>query len=146
MRDFLVRADIAASPEAVWAVLADVEHWPEWTASMQRVTRLDSGPLAQGSHLRVEQPKLLPANFTITEWQENRNFTWVSQNPGSSAVAGHVIEATGSGCTVTLTIHFNGLFGGLVGWLMRGLIGRYMAMEAQGLKQRAGQSARPAAS
>jgi len=35
--------DIAAPPGGVWAVIADVERWPEWTPTVTRLQRLDRG-------------------------------------------------------------------------------------------------------
>jgi Polyketide cyclase / dehydrase and lipid transport len=41
----------------VFAQLIDVERWPEWliASGIVRVERLDAGPLAKGSLLRIEQ-------------------------------------------------------------------------------------------
>jgi len=143
MREFIVRSEIAAPPETVWAILADLERWPEWTASMQSVKRLDSEAIGTGSRVRVLQPKLRPAVFTVTEWLPNRNFTWTSSTPGVTTVAGHLLEPATGGCKLTLSLRFDGLFGGLAGRLFRGLIQRYMAMEANGLKQ-SSEAVRPA--
>ncbi|HEX4329678.1 MAG TPA: SRPBCC family protein [Burkholderiales bacterium] len=136
MRDFIVRTAIAAPPQTVWPILADLERWPEWTASMQSVTRLDAGALGTGSRVRVAQPKLRPAVFTITEWQPERNFTWASSTPAVRATAGHLLEPSATGCDLVLRLRFEGWAGGLAGWLMRDLVERYMAMEGEGLKQR----------
>ena len=128
--------EIQAPPERVWAVLCDVECWPEWTASMKSVRRLEAGPLAVGSRARVAQPKLLPAVWQVTEFDPNRSFTWATRSPGVCAAGGHILEAHGSGSRVTLTLQFSGWLGPLMGRLMRGMSERYVAMEAAGLKQR----------
>jgi carbon monoxide dehydrogenase subunit G len=44
---FSVTVEIPAPPDRVWAVLADIERWPEWTPTVTRIQRLDRGPLAR---------------------------------------------------------------------------------------------------
>lgn len=48
---------IGRPPAEVFAHLTDVERWPEWliASGIVRVERLDTGPLAVGSRLRIEQ-------------------------------------------------------------------------------------------
>ena len=44
-----VSVNIDAPPEKVFAVLCDVERWPEWTSTMTSVQRMQSGSFAVGS-------------------------------------------------------------------------------------------------
>ncbi len=48
---------IGRPADQVFAHLTDVERWPEWliASGIVRVERLDPGPLAEGSRLRIEQ-------------------------------------------------------------------------------------------
>lgn len=103
---------------------------------MTSVQRLDSGPLAPSSRARIRQPKLLPAVWQVTALEPERSFTWTTGSPGVRVTARHSVEPTGNGSRATLSLQFEGLFGGLVARLTRGLNNRYLGIEAAGLKRR----------
>jgi uncharacterized protein YndB with AHSA1/START domain len=52
-----IETRIARPPEDVFEALTDVERYPEWliASGIVRVERLDPGPLAVGSRLRISQ-------------------------------------------------------------------------------------------
>jgi uncharacterized protein YndB with AHSA1/START domain len=133
---FSITTDIPAVPSRVWAILVDVERWPEWTPSVTRVMRLEQGPLAVGSRARIHQPRLLPATWRIVELAEGRRFAWVTGGPGVRAVAEHSVEPIDRGSRVTLSVRFEGLLASLVARLTRDLNRRYLELEAAGLRER----------
>jgi uncharacterized membrane protein len=127
-----VTSSVHASADRVWAILADVERWPDWTASMRQIV-LD-GPLAVGAVVKIRQPKLPATAWTVTEVTPGRSFVWESKAPGSRAVGEHEIRPTGDEtCDVRLSIDQSGPLGSLIGLLYRGLTKRYVQMEADGL-------------
>jgi uncharacterized membrane protein len=136
MRTFDTTIEIAAPPARVWAVMSDVEQWHEWTASLTRVKRLDDGPMQVGSRARVKQPKLAGSVFEVTAWNAGRGFDWVTKSPGLQGLGRHLIEPTANGSKVTLSVTFSGVLSGVVALFFGGLTGRYIAMEAEGLKRR----------
>ena len=121
--------------------MRDVERWHEWTPSIRSIERLDGGPFAPGSRARVRQPKLPPATWEVTDLSEGRGFTWVSRAPGLLVTGVHTVAATPSGSRATLSIAYDGLMGGLLAWLTRGLNQRYIELEAAGLKRRSEETA-----
>lgn len=131
-----ITIDIAAPAERVWAVMLDVEQWPTWTPSMRRVKRLDPGPLTVGSRALIHQPKLPPGLWKVTEMVAGSRFTWRSGLPGMWVFAMHTVVPTATGCQVTLALHYHGLLGQLLARMTRGITRRYLAFEANGLKQR----------
>ena len=143
---FSITTEVDAPPDVVFAVLTDVERWPEWTPTVTRVERLgDAGaPLALGSRLRIVQPKVPPSDFTVTAFEPGRGFRLLSRSPGATVEANHWAEPAEGGCRsrVTLSVTFAGFLGRVIGWMMRGLNERYLAQESAGLKRRSEERAR----
>lgn len=137
MRDFTTRIHIEATRSEIWRVLVDFENWPQWTASVKSSRRLDHSPIAIGSRVLIEQPKLRPTVWTVTSWDPETCFVWQSKSPGVLVTASHEVVPDATGCQVTLNIHFGGILSGLVGLLAGRLTTEYMSMEARGLKTRA---------
>lgn len=128
---------IAAPPERVWSIFTDVERWPEWTASVTSVTRLDAGPLAAGARVRIRQPRLLTAVWTVTAYEEGRSWTWTAPGLGYRSLGEHVVAPHPSGSEVVLRLAQLGPLGAVVGRITAGLTDRYLALEGEGLKTRA---------
>src|ERR1700723_1209767 len=98
MPDYAASADILAPLAKVWAVLVDVERWPEWTPTVTRAERLEPGPLALGtptrpaSCTRIAQPKLRPAVWRVTQLDREKGiFVWQSRASGITVSAGHFV-------------------------------------------------------
>jgi uncharacterized membrane protein len=125
---------VAASADAVWEALVDVERWPTWTRSMRKVTRLDDGPLAVGSRVRVKQPRFTPVIWQVTQVDPGCSFTWRSSTPGQTAVVTRRVRAMGAGTSeIQLTVDVSGVLSPLLGLTMARLTRRYLRMEAEGL-------------
>jgi len=131
---FKVAVEIPASPQLIWKVMADVEHWPEWTPSVSRIRLRTPGPLEVGSRARIHQPRLLPAYWRVTELTPGFFFTWVSVAPGVRVTARHSVKPTATGGLVTLSIRYEGIFGSWLARWVGDLNQRYLALEAGGLK------------
>jgi hypothetical protein len=127
---------IDTPPRTVWQVMSEVESWPEWTASVTEIVRVDPGPLHVGQRLRIRQPRLPSTVWRLTELVEERSVTWRAGGPGARTTAHHRIEPSGSGTEVTLRLTQQGPLGLLVGALTGGLTRRYLEMETSGLKRR----------
>lgn len=128
---------VAASREAVWKVLIDVESWPDLTPSMSSVRKLDAGPLRVGTRVRIRQPKLPPAVWTVTELAEPERFVWTARGPGFRTTASHEIVAEEGSTLLRLAVEQSGPLAGVVSRLGRSLTDRYIALEAAGVKRRA---------
>ncbi|MCP2241514.1 SRPBCC family protein [Lentzea aerocolonigenes] len=128
-------ATIAAPPERVWDVVADIERWPERIPTVDEVERLDAGPLAVGSRTRLRQPRLPEAVWTVTELTDGRSYTWESKSRGVTVVAAHLVEPHPEGSRLTLSLTVSGAMAGL-GWLLtRKMTRQYVETEAASIKK-----------
>ena len=129
--------DIQAPADLVWDVFSDVEHWPDWTASVTRLRGLDGAQLAVGRRFAIKQPRMPRLVWTVTEVDPGVSWTWVQRSPGGLTSARHDVVPTTDGATlVRQELAQRGIVGSVVGLLMRQMTRRYLAMEAQGLKAR----------
>jgi uncharacterized membrane protein len=129
--------EIDAPPSTVWDVFVDVERWPEWTASVDRLVALDGPGIEVGKRFEIDQPRMPTLVWQVTEVEAGRSWTWVQRSPGGTTLASHVVEAFGDDRTlVRQRIDQRGPVGVTVGLLMRRLTRRYLELEAQGLKAR----------
>jgi hypothetical protein len=128
---------IDASPAVVWAVLADVPAWPTWTSSMRGAEWVGESGLTVGHSVRIEQPKLRPATWTITAVDVGRSFSWETKSTGFVITASHSISPRDAGgVTVALSTNVSGLLAPIIGALTAKIGRRYVATEAEGLKRR----------
>ena len=92
---------IDAPPDAVWSVLVDLDAWPQWGPSVQGAELAEAGPLGLGSRGKVWAPFGVALPFTITEFEENRRWTW--EVAGISATS-HGVDPDGDGCRAWMSV------------------------------------------
>lgn len=128
---------IAAPRAVVWAILTDVERWPEWTASMRSVHYVGADRLMLGGQVRIKQPGIPTLMWVVTALVPQESFVWVATSGGVTTVGLHqLILGPSGGVTVRLTLEQSGRLAGLVGLFGARRTRRYVQMEADGLKRR----------
>jgi uncharacterized membrane protein len=104
---FEASIDVAAPAQLLFEVYTDVERWPEWTASVTSVERLDQGPLSVGSRARIKQPRLPAAVWEVTEVVAGHSFTWMARGPGIITTGSHVVPRQRVGARSESPHHWN---------------------------------------
>ncbi len=93
---------IGAPAEAVWAHLADHEHWPDWFTDLDKV-EITGAASGVGGKRRVTAMRL-PIDEEFTVWDENEQFAFAvvgTKLPFLSTMAESVtIEPAKGGCRV----------------------------------------------
>lgn len=133
---FETSVDIAARKQRVWEVLGDLEAWPRRMETVELVELLTPPPIAEGSRVRLKQPKLPEGTWDITVWDPPTYFEFRQSSRGISSVAGHRVEAVDEGRSrLTLTLDMRGFLIPVIALFSKGMTNRYLASEAQGMKQ-----------
>ncbi|MEV6848155.1 SRPBCC family protein [Actinoplanes sp. NPDC051411] len=114
---------IDAPVELIWRLTTDIDDWPAFMPTVQRLDRLDDGPVRVGSTARLKQPGQTPAVWTVTRLDPMREFTWETQRLGIRMTGRHLLEPSGTGTRNTLVLETAGpaagVFSALFGTLMR---------------------------
>jgi hypothetical protein len=79
MKPFEARVDIAASPDAIWAVLVDGATYPDWDSGVVGV----DGRIAPGETIKVVSSVNPGRTFPlkVTAFDPNRSMTWSGGMP-----------------------------------------------------------------
>ncbi len=98
--------EIAASPDVVWAVLADIPGWPSWNTSVKSATL--EGEFVAGSKFRW---KAGPGTITSTLQQVEppRVIGWTGTTFGIKAIHVYRLEQRGESTVVTSEESWDGL-------------------------------------
>jgi len=126
----------SAPAEIVWRILADVEHWKDWTPTVLEITPLTGEGLRVGARYRVTQPGLQPGVYEVTDCTPNVAFTWVQRLLGGELIAEHRIEIRGGATQVELSFYSKGLLTNIATTLLSKKIRDLVTTEARSLKKR----------
>jgi hypothetical protein len=159
--EFKTTIEVGVPAPVLWQAVADVEHWPEWTPTMNDITWLtgpaagspdsagptgSTGPLVIGGQARVRQPRLPELVWEVTDVRPGESFTWRTRSTGVTAIATHEITVlTPERCELTLGLAQTGPMAAIAGFLTGRKVRYNLQQEAEGLKRyaevRAGQPA-----
>ncbi|MFO1193248.1 MAG: SRPBCC family protein [Rhodoferax sp.] len=135
MKTFAHFVTIYAPRARIWDVLSDLPRWPERMASVDNLQRQDDAALGVGSRVRIKQPGLPAALWTITAWKPGKSFTWQSRSIGLSATARHRIVDAQSACQLELRLQLEGWLAPVISVLVGRTVRRHLAIEGAAVKQ-----------
>lgn len=104
--------EIAAAPEQVWAVLADLDSYPEWNP----VFREASGQLTPGGRITIEstQPETghtMTVKVKVLTAEPASELRWASSVLGlMTSEHSFILSPTGSGTQLVQTQTYRGMF------------------------------------
>jgi ribosome-associated toxin RatA of RatAB toxin-antitoxin module len=120
-----------AEPARLWAVLSDIEKWPDWIEVYEEVRLAETGPLTLGARAHVKQRGLAGGDWTVTELEEGRVFEWESRQPGVRLVGRHAVSAEpDGGSRLHLSFEMTGALAGLMSLLLARKVRRYVDLES----------------
>jgi carbon monoxide dehydrogenase subunit G len=130
--------EIDAPAQRVWAVLTDVERWPQVVDTVTSVEALTPGPLATGSRYRLVQPRLPPAVWSVTAVVPGRSYRWVAPSTGVTTTADHTVTPLGDDrARLDVSVEHRGPLAWIGGTLTRRMTEDYLARECAGIKRTA---------
>jgi len=98
--------EIAASPETVWDVLTDIEHWPGWNPDVKSMSF--SGEVAEGSHFRWKGGPVTITS-TVRRVERPRLIGWTGKTLGIDALHVYRLEPRDGNTLVRTEESYDGL-------------------------------------
>jgi uncharacterized protein YndB with AHSA1/START domain len=98
-RELRAETFIDASPERVWATLADLARMPDWSPELVRMVPLKPGGLRVGQwYLGINKRKavLWPTRSVVAEVEPGRRLTWDTRSSGARWIWELVPEGDGT--------------------------------------------------
>ncbi|AEV84420.1 hypothetical protein ACWT_3397 [Actinoplanes sp. SE50] len=128
---------IDAPVEVVWRLTVEIDGWPEFLPTVQRVERLDAGEVRVGTRARVKQPGQLSAIWTVTRLEAGREFTWETRRTGLRLTGRHLLEPAGAGTRMTLVLEVDGAAARAATAVLGGMMRTTLRRESAGFARRA---------
>ncbi len=107
---FSVSIDINASPEAVFAYVADLSKHGEWAGNPLQVEVVSAGPIAVGSRYRSSAEfngVHIHAEFQVTEYQPPSRFGFAGEDSTGKFEHLFTFQAHNGGTRLKRTVRFN---------------------------------------
>lgn len=128
--------EIKAEPTIIFGILSDVESWNSWTKSITTISFIKNSKFKLGGKVKIKQPKLLPAVWTISEITENKSFTWKKKSLGVTLTAHHSLVTINNKTCVEVTMIYEGFLALLLYRVSSSLTSKYLTTEIIGLKKK----------
>jgi hypothetical protein len=85
--------DLALPADTVWALLAQVERWPEWAPHIRRARLDGKGTLGPESEGEFRFRPVGSGSFQMTAWEPPHLWTWRGRAVGLPIIYHHHFEA-----------------------------------------------------
>lgn len=118
-----------------WSVTKNVEAWPLWTPTMEKVKKMSIADLSIGSEVLIKQPQMPEAKWTVIELEEESIFSWCSKVKGMNITATHTLIELEESVENKLTIEVSGILAMLLWPLLRGKFNQALIQENLGFKE-----------
>ncbi len=107
---------INATPERVFALVDNLEEWPQWIPSIKRIEKLSDGPLKEGSQIRVTAKSGVTVKLlmTITEFVPGQRGVMQGKVLGVRMTRYYTFEAVEGGTKLTAGGEVSGILAFLI--------------------------------
>ena len=113
---FSSTVEVDAPPEKVWALVNDLEEWPQWIPSIKKIEKLSEGALGIGSQIRVTAKSAITVKLlmTITEFVPGQHAVMRGKVLGTDLIRYYTFEPVDQRTRLTAGGEVSGLLAFLV--------------------------------